>query len=52
MGKHRRLMETHWVGGGEERAAVLSRLCAPWALNLGPQILVWSLPAPEGVGMA
>lgn len=49
MWKYRGPMETQW---GKERAAVLSRLCAPSALNLGPQILVWSQPAPEGMGMA
>lgn len=49
MWKYRGPMETQW---GKERAAVLSRLCAPSALNLGPQILVWSQLAPEGMGMA
>lgn len=33
----------------KERAAVLSRLCALWALNLWPPIRMWSQPAPEGM---
>lgn len=33
----------------KERAAVLSRLCALWALNLWPPIQMWSQPAPEGM---
>lgn len=37
---------------GKEKTAVFSRSCAPWTLNLGPQTLVWSQPAPEGVDMA